>query len=480
MKIKRWLIISYILVILSPILTGTLLFNWIRTYDREIQVQTYLENINRFSEYEKKLEDPKLYLDYKGKYELINEKDKDHVQINLYNRYGYNLYSSGLETLDYRLDKKVLYKDFYNMKTGYRADKLKKPVFLNNELVGVYEITLNKNDFVEEVNKRTIVAIGLFMGNFILVLFIVIRMINKKINNPLEGLIFSMKNFALGKNERIDYQSQDEIGELIHQFNLMKNEIEEKDINLEREKASKEHMISAISHDLKTPLTSIRAYTEIIKSDKDEKDTKKYEDIIIGKCDYMKDMLENLQYYTLLTSDYKMDFVKVEGEEFFQMILSGYGDICKKNNLNYSEEILIDGSLKIDVNSMIRVMDNLITNAIKYSEKGGHIFVGVYSSNYNLGENLDEETRKELENFRGEDSLVIVKNTGKTIGKDELKTIFEPFYKADNSRKNIKKDGTGLGLSIVKSIIDKHGGRIKVLSEDNTTLLAYTIKGEKN
>lgn len=369
------------------------------------------------------------------------------------------------------------------MKTGYKADKLKKPVFLNNELVGVYEITLNKKDFVEEVNKRTIVAIGLFIGNFILVLFLVIRMINKKINNPLEGLIFSMKNFALGKNERIDYHSQDEIGELIHQFNLMKNEIEEKNLNLEREKASKEYMISAISHDLKTPLTSIRAYAEIIKNDKndiDEKETKKYEDIIISKCDYMKDMIENLQYYTLLTSDYKMDFVRVEAEELFQMILSGYGEICMKNNLNYSEEILIDNNLTVDVNGMIRVMDNLITNAIKYSEDDGHIFVGIYSSNYNLPEDLDKETRKELDNFRGEDSLVIVQNTGKTIAKEELKTIFQPFYKADNSRKNIKKDGTGLGLSILKSIIDKHGGRIKVLSENNVTLVAYTIGGEND
>lgn len=480
MKIKRWLIISYILVILSPIITGAILFFWIRDYDREIQLQTYIENINRFSQYEKKLEDPKLYLDYKGKYELINDKDRDHVHINLYNKYGYNIYSSGLDTLDYRLDKKTLYKDFYDMRTGYKADKLKKPVFLNNELVGVYEITLNKNNFIKEINKRTIIAISLFILNFLIVLFIVIKMINKKINNPLKRLIFSMENFARGQNEIIQYDSQDEIGELINQFNLMKNEIEEKNLYLAKEKASKEYMISAISHDLKTPLTSIRAYTEIIKSNKNSEDIKKYEDIIISKCDYMKDMLENLQYYTLLTEDYKMDFVNVEGQELFEMILSGYGDICKKNNRNYREEILIDTSLPVDVNSMIRVMDNLITNAIKYSEEGGHIFVGVYSSNYELTQSLDEKTKREIEDFRGNDTLVIVKNTGKTISKKQLKTIFEPFYKADNSRKNIRQDGTGLGLSIVKKIIDKHRGRIKVLSENNTTSIVYTIKGEED
>lgn len=477
MKIKRWLIISYILVILSPIITGSILFSWISNYNRDIQLETYLENSNRFLQYEEELKDPKLYLDYKGDYDFLSEDDKNYVDIKLYNKYGYNIYSSGPESLNYIVNKENLYKGFYDIKVGYKADTLKKPVFSDGEMVGIYEITLSKSNFVKEVNRISLLAAGLFALNFLLVLFIVIKFIDKKINNPLKLLINSMKSFAQGENIEINYASNDEIGELILKFDRMKDQIEEKNRNLEIEKSSKEYMISAISHDLKTPLTSIRAYTEIIKNENKSSNTKKYEDIILQKCDYMKDMLEDLHLYTLLTSDYKLDRVKVEGEELFQMILSGYQEICAQNKRNYFEEIKVEGNYRVDVKSIIRVMDNLVTNALKYSEEGGNIFVGVYSKKHPISGKLDEETIKRIENFRGEDLCVIVQNTGKTISQAELKDILEPFYKADNSRNSIKS-GAGLGLSIVKRIIEKHKGELKVISENSTTTIMFRLKRE--
>ena len=481
MKIKRWLIISYILVILSPIIIGSLLFGWIREYSKDIALETYLKNTKSFSSYQERLDNPKFYIDSRKEYNILKEDEGDDAEIRLYNKYGHNIYSSGIESLDYILDKQTLYKDLYDIRLGYNSDTLKKPVFQDGEIVGFYEITLNKKDFIKGINRRTIIAIGLFILNFILVLFIVIKMINKKIDNPLKLLILSMKSFAAGENIKLDYKSKDEIGELILQFNQMKDQIEEKNFNLEREKSSKEYMISAISHDLKTPLTSIRAYAEIIRNNqafKENGDTKRYEDIIIQKCDYMKDMLEDLHLYTLLTSDYEMDFVEVEGEELFQMILSGYKEMCLQNNLSYLEQIKINGSYLLDVKSTIRLMDNLITNAIKYGEEDSEVFVGIYSKEYPLPNDLDENIRREIEDLRGEDTVIIVQNTGVTISKDELENILEPFYKADNSRKSKEKGGTGLGLSIVKRIVERHKGGLKLISRDNTTTIIYTIKRE--
>lgn len=477
MKIKRWLIISYILVILSPIVTGTILFTWISNYDKDIKLENYLENTSRFSKYEEKLKDPKIYLDYSGDYDFLSEDDKNYAEIRLYNKYGYSIYSSGSKSMNYIVNKENLYKNFYDIKVGYKADSIRKPVFLDNQIIGIYEITLNKNDFVKEVNKRTLLAVGLFALNFIIVLFVAIKMIDKKINNPLKLLIHSMKRFAKGENIEIDYSSKDEIGELILKFDSMKDQIEENNYKLEIEKNSKEYMISAISHDLKTPLTSIRAYTEIIKDEAGNEHTKKYEDIILQKCDYMKDMLEDLHLYTLLTSDYKGDFAEVEGEELFQMITSGYSEIFSQNKLDYQEEINIKGNYLVDVKSMIRLMDNLITNALKYSEDRGRVFLGIYSKEFPLSTILDSKTSKLIEDFKKEESCIIVQNTGKTISQEELKDILEPFYKADNSRSN-KKSGTGLGLSIVKKIIEKHKGRLKIISENNTTTVICTIKRE--
>lgn len=478
MKIKRWLIISYILVILSPILTGSILYNWIKTYNREIQLKDYLENMQNFGEYEKLLDDPKLYTNYSGEYNLISDEEKNYIEIKLYDNQGYNLYSSGIGSMNFKENREILYKDLYQIKRGYKADTFKKPVFKNGEIVGVYEIILARSDLIRGVNIRSILAMVLFGTHFIIVIFIVAKMINKKINNPLNLLIDSMKKFALGENVDVEYSSKDEIGELITQFNLMKEEIEEKNLSLKKEKESKEYMISAISHDLKTPLTSIRAYTEILKDNRDKEDTNRYEDIIISKCDYMKDMLEDLYLYTLLNSDYNMDFVKVEGEEFFQMLLSGYREVSIKNNLNYKEDIKVKGEYSVDVKSMIRVMDNLFSNALRYSKSGGDIWIGVFSKEYKLPYYLDKDIKTQIDKFREKETIIIFKNTGSAIPKSQIENIFNPFYKADNSRNNSKKTGTGLGLSIVKNIIDRHNGKIKAISKDNSTFIIYTLKRE--
>ena len=477
MNIKKWLITSYILVILSPIVTGSILFNWIRDYDRDTSLNNHIENIERFDKYEELLDNPQLYKNYNNKKELLHEEEKNYVEIKLFNSNGYNIYSSGVNDI-FTTNKENLYKDLYHIKRGYKADILRKPVFEDEELIGVYQITLNRKDFIKATNFRIILAINLFIGHFIIVILIIIKMINRKIDNPLKLLILSMKTFANGENINIDYDSQDEIGDLIDQFNLMKEDIEEKNIRLQIEKTSKEYMISAISHDLKTPLTSIRAYAEIMKKDNKGNNTKNYEDIIISKCDYMKEMIEDLNIYSILSSNYKMEFVSVEGEEFFTMLLSGYEQMVKTRDLNYREDINIEGNYRVDVKSIIRLMDNLISNAIRYSKDGEEILIGVFSNKKNLPNYINDHIKKEIEKFKDNETVVLVQNTGASISKEDLEKIFEPFYKADNSRKISKKAGTGLGLNIASKIVEKHEGHIKMISDNNLTTVIFTMKRE--
>lgn len=480
MKIKKWLIISYILVILSPVVTGYILYSWISGYNREIQLEDYLASMESFDKYKDVLDNPNLYTSSNDDYNLIDEDDEGYINIQLYDQYGFNLFSSGTTDIPYPNSKEEIFKDLYEVKRGYKSDSLKRPVFQRGELVGIYKVTISRTDWIKGVNRRSIVAIILFFTHFILVLFAVNRVLNKKINNPLKQLINSMNRFAKGENVDINYNSSDEIGELISHFNAMKYKIEEKSQNLEQEKKSKEYMISSISHDLKTPLTSIRAYTEIIKNNKSDGEDGEYEDIILSKCDYMKSMIEDLYLYTLLTSEYEMDFVNVEGEEFFQMLLSGYEEICKKNGLEYSEDIKVKGEYKVDVKSMVRVMDNLVSNAIRYSYIGEKIYVGAISREYPLPEWINVEFKNEINKVRKKGTIIVVKNTGEDISEGEIENILEPFYKADNSRKYFKNTGTGLGLSIIKKIIDKHHGNIKVFSKDKTTIVVCKIKREED
>lgn len=423
MKIKRWLIISYIIVILSPVVSGFILFDWINKYSKEIQLKEYLDNMDKFEEYEVTLMNPELY-------------------------------------------------------TNYNHVSMKKPVYKDNEIVGIYEISIARTELIEGVNTRSIIAIGLFILNFILVLILVNKLINRKIIKPLNLLIGSMEGFGSGKNISVDYNSNDEIGELIKYFDRMKDKIEEKNIEIQNQQKSKEYMIAAISHDLKSPLTSIRAYTELIEPENNLEDrNKKYKEIVLSKTDYMAKMLDDLFAYTLLTSDYKMEFVITEGQEFFEMLSSGYEEVCEMEGLEYRSFINVNGIYKVDVKQMVRVLDNLVSNAIKHSISGGRIFVGALSDDVPLPSWLDETYQNKLEEFREGGVLLIVKNDGKEIPKVDIQNILEPFYKVDSSRKNIKKPGTGLGLSIVNLIIEKHSGKIRVLSDKNKgTVVACLIK----
>ncbi|HAG43688.1 MAG TPA: hypothetical protein DCL31_10620 [Clostridium sp.] len=327
------------------------------------------------------------------------------------------------------------------------------------------------------MNSGTIVVISIFIIVFIAVLIWMIKLMDRKFNKPLLLLIDSIKDFAKGDETYINYMSKDEIGELINHFNDMKKKIKEKDYEIEKEQKSKEYMIAAISHDLKTPLTSIRAYTELIIS-KTEETSKRYALSILNKCDYMSNMLEDLLMYTILSSNYIMDFVNVDGEEFFQMLLSGYEEVCEKSNINYNTEINVKGNYKVDVKQMIRIVDNLMSNAIKYTGEGKSIHMGAFSEEFSLPDWICEEEEKKLKEFRKNTAVILIKNQGEEIAKEDIDRILEPFYKVDNSRN--KKVGTGLGLSIVKLIINKHNGRMIISSsKESGTLIACFIIRER-
>src|SRR3712207_5709728 len=169
------------------------------------------------------------------------------------------------------------------------------------------------------------------------------------------------------------YNKSDEVGDLINHFNDLKGEIEVNKKEIEKQHKEKEYLIAALSHDLKTPLTAIRAYSEAInRYDNLGEDTiKDYSSIIINKSDYMKKMLEDLLAYTLLTTEEELNLVEVDGEEFLEMLFYGYDELCEKNNIILSKNIDVYGNYYLDVNSMIRVIDNLISNSIRYTKNGG-------------------------------------------------------------------------------------------------------------
>lgn len=478
MKLKKWLSLSHLIVMLAPIITAALLFQFIIDYNKNNDLKDYLLIMSKFKVYEDKIQRPEIYnTNFLKDREFVTSKDKNSVLIELYTDAGEQIYTSNESSILYT-QKQELYSDLYKVVTGYKAYTLKKPVFEDNILIGFYKITIARNSYVEEVNNKTIIAIIGFVVVLIIIYVAIILLLNRRFNKPIKLLVEGMHNFATGDGNTVKYGNKDEIGEIITNFNIMKKDIEDKRKTIETEQKTKEYMISAISHDLKTPLTAVRAYSEAIINEKDSdiEKIKNKASVILNKSDYMQKMIDDLLMYNLLTTDYKMNFVEVEGHELFEILFSGYEEDCEKNEIKLSTDISLQGKYKVDVNQMTRVVDNLMANALRYTPKKGNIYMGAFSmGDEKLIEWLTYKDIQELKIIKGEGFVLLIKNDGISISKEDKDKIFLPFYQCDDSRSKKASNGVGLGLSIVNLVIEKHGGEVRIFSEDNSTVFACWI-----
>lgn len=257
----------------------------------------------------------------------------------------------------------------------------------------------------------------------------------KMIVKPIRRLTKATEKIATGDFD-IDIKScrKDEIGTLITSFNMMAEEL--KSIEILRN-----DFVSDISHEFKTPLTSIEGYTKLLKIC-DEEERKEYIDIIT----------EETRRLSILATNILM-LNKIENEnipnstEVFSMDEQIRKAIVLLENRWLEKDIeleidLEDVEYKGNENLMYQVWINLIDNAIKFSKDKGVIEVRLYKDDNNITFSL--------------------KDNGEGISVEDQGRVFEKFYKTDKSR---SADGNGLGLSIVKRIIDIHGGKVFIESD---------------
>ncbi len=202
-----------------------------------------------------------------------------------------------------------------------RTYSYKKSVFdEDKQLAGIYEITQGREAWVETTNQNMLIMLISSGVIFILLYAIVITAINRKLNRPMNQLQEHMQAFADGKEmDKKLIQSRDEIGELNTHFEKMKNQIIETREALVKKQKEKEYMIAALSHDLKTPLTVVRTYTEALEDyDLTKEDRAEYQTILHDKLEHMKQMIDDLSIFTALQSSKNtLQSVQVNGNEFF-------------------------------------------------------------------------------------------------------------------------------------------------------------------
>lgn len=267
-----------------------------------------------------------------------------------------------------------------------------------------------------------------------------IKDINYQDENTLEGdetlerdsQVFKLK-YAPFKNERND------IGGLIIVFQDITRE--HKLDNMRKE------FVANVSHELKTPITTIKSYTETLMGDDVDGETKShFLNVIDNECDRMARLVRDLLQLSNL--DYKKtnwEKVEVSVKEFIKNILSKVDFAFKNKNHELSIEIQDDlPNIVIDKDGIEQVILNIISNSIKYTEEHGKVKIKVTTS--------------------GDFISILVKDTGIGIPLEDQKRIFERFYRVEKGRSR-DLGGTGLGLSIAKQIIEAHNGEIILNSE---------------
>lgn len=275
--------------------------------------------------------------------------------------------------------------------------------------------------------------------------------VSKTIITPIRKLSFAAKKISEGDLEySVESNMKDELGQLAHTFEAMRLKLKEAKIAQKEYEQNRQELIASISHDLKTPLTSIKGYVKGIQDGVANTPEKldRYMKTIYKSANDMDGLLDELFLYSKLDLEQlPFQYEKVDLYNFF-------ADLIDELTLNFEKDqgsaiLLVNNEdsyiVEADREKLRRVVTNIIQNSLKYMDKKyKQIQVCLTSEPFEV--------------------IVEIKDNGSGIRKEDLPFIFESFYRTDSSR-NSSTGGSGLGLSIAKKIIKEHNGTIWVDSE---------------
>ena len=325
------------------------------------------------------------------------------------------------------------------------------PITSNYRVKGYVAILKPIRDLKEQSNTYlTIMYITLVL--LVLLSLIILIFFTEIIYIPLKKIIYATEQYADGNmHYEFSVDTNDEMGYLAGSLNYMASEIARSEDNQKK-------FVANVSHDFRSPLTSIRGYLEaMLDGTIPQEMHEKYLTIVMNETDRLTKLTNSLlQLNNLNTKGMILEKTDFDMNTVIRDTVATFEGLCEKKNIRVSlilvgDTMLVNG----DMSKIQQVLYNLIDNAIKFSHNNSTITI---------------ETREKKSKL-----CVSVKDTGIGIPKDSQKLIFDRFYKTDLSRGKDKK-GTGLGLSITKEIIHSHGENINVISTEGVgTEFIFTI-----
>jgi len=460
-KLSNFIFINYfvlfVILILSVWLTYTVTTWSVDKVEMTLEKEYYMEEV--YGEY-KEGGITNFMEAFKEKYGLeiafIEHLNGDNKVINAYNsenRIGYQYDYYDIDELINEPENKVFYPpnemtidydydmgtEDTDMEAGY--DDLEAD-FTNEYFI--YRIDTSAVD--KQVSNIMIATVAIYSIFLLLVISLFTKIMSKTIVKPVEVLTRAVKGIGDGNyNVFVDFESKNELGVLKESIIKMSATIDEEIKLREKSEKDRQELILNISHDLKTPLTNIRGYSETIIDVYDNLDNEllKYMKIIQSNSVKADVLLKDLfELSKLNSSNLKLNFKEMNLSEVLRRIIIDYVPELDDKGISYEIDIPQEKVIKpINEESFRRAICNIINNSIRFvsPQKGSRIDVKM--------------------SWDGESASIVITDNGPGIKSDKAADIFKPFVTVDESRtKNM--EGSGLGLSITKSIIEKHDGTV--------------------
>lgn len=294
---------------------------------------------------------------------------------------------------------------------------------------------------IHEISNRSLNIVYISCAIIFVLSLVILLVFTKTVYGPLKKITEGANEYAAGNlTHHIKVETHDEMGYLAATLNYMSDE-------LNKMEEYQRTFIANVSHDFRSPLTSIKGYLEaIIDGTIPPEMYEKYLTRVITETERLTKLTQGMLTLNSLDSKGYLSRTNFDINRIIKDTAASFEGTCATKNINF--DLTFSDNIQMvyaDIGKIQQVLYNLIDNAIKFSHSDSTIFIQSYLKN--------------------EKVFVSVKDTGIGIPRDSVKKIWERFYKSDLSRGKDKK-GTGLGLAIVKEIIQSHGENIDVISTE--------------
>lgn len=288
-------------------------------------------------------------------------------------------------------------------------------------------------------------------------MYSLIKLILKDILKPIEELHKVTNSIREGHlEEHLYYDYDGEIGTLCHDFEALRSNLEFSTLNANKLKEKEKLLLAYISHDLRTPIATISGYVEGIHNDIVTGDrVHEYTAIILNKISMLNSLIDDiLEHSKAQLHEFEIKKCECYSKKYFEEIMIEAKQDIEKKGLVFSYSQIPNVLINIDKKRIKQVMQNLLGNAMKFTDKGQ------ISVNFKLEKN---------------NLMITVKDTGMGIAAMDIPMVFHAFYRGEKAR-TLNVQGSGLGLSISKYIVKEHGGRIECDSIlDQWTAIEFSI-----